>query len=59
MNSEQALDVLEQALNIANKKGAFELKDSAVILTALNVLKLEFPKTEEIVEEIKSNPKSK
>lgn len=32
---EQSLKVLEQALNVANKAGVFNLQDSAVVLQAL------------------------
>ena len=39
MEKEAALQVIEQALNIANIKGCFKLEESATILTALNVVK--------------------
>ena len=39
MDKEQALQVIEQALNLATQKGAFNLADASQILTALNVLK--------------------
>jgi len=39
MDKEQALEVIQQALNLATQKGAFNLADTSQILTALNVLK--------------------
>ena len=35
MEKEQGLNIIEQALNLANSKGAFKLEESATILTAL------------------------
>ena len=45
MNKEQAFSILEQALNVANQKGAFLLSDAAVIQQALAVTRneLEIP----------------
>jgi hypothetical protein len=39
MNEQQAVQILEQALNVASLKGSFGLSDSANILQALSVLK--------------------
>lgn len=39
MNKEQAIEVLEKALNIANKAGAFQLADAATVQLALNTIK--------------------
>ena len=39
MSEEQAIQVIEQALNLATQKGAFNLADTSQILNALNVLK--------------------
>ena len=39
MNEEQGLQVIEQALNLANSKGAFKLEESATIFTALTSIK--------------------
>lgn len=50
MDKEQGLQIIEQALNLANTKGAFKLEESATILAALNVVKnslQESPKIEE------------
>ena len=38
MNLDQAITVIEQALNMSAQKGVFNLKDSAVVNEALNVL---------------------
>tara|TARA_R110000851_G_scaffold315229_5_gene477635 strand:+ start:20379 stop:20591 length:213 start_codon:yes stop_codon:yes gene_type:complete len=38
MDTEQALNVLEQALNLANNKGAFNLKDATVIQQSLDIV---------------------
>ena len=39
MEKEQGLQIIEQALQIANSKGAFKLEESATILTALTAVK--------------------
>lgn len=39
MNTEQALQIIEQALNQATIKGAFNLNEVSQILQALSVLK--------------------
>jgi hypothetical protein len=51
MNNEQALQIIEQALDIANNKGSFKLSESATILTALNTIKntLQTPVTDKEV----------
>ena len=54
MKEEQALQVIEQALQIANSKGSFKLEESATIFTALNVIKENAVKPKpELVTEIK------
>jgi hypothetical protein len=53
MNLDQAISVIEQALNMSAKQGVFNLKDSAVVNTALDVLlAMKTPVAEE-VEEVK------
>ena len=39
MEKEQGLQVIEQALNIANSKGTFKLEESATIFAAFNAVK--------------------
>ncbi len=39
MNEQQALSLLEQALNVATQKGAYTLAEVAEILKALTTLK--------------------
>ena len=39
MNKEQAIQILEQALNHANLKGAFNLQDSYNIVQAIATIK--------------------
>lgn len=51
MEKEQGLQVIEQALNVANNKGAFKLEESAAIFTALNVVKTWFQETTDKVKE--------
>lgn len=54
MNNKQLIDVLTQALELANKAGVYTLKDSSTIQSVL--LELEkriIPKEEEIVETAK------
>lgn len=41
MNKQQAMQVIEQALNMAQAKGVFSMKDSATILAAVESMKLE------------------
>ncbi len=39
MSKEQAMQIIEQALNAATQKGAYNLTDASHILTAINILK--------------------
>ena len=39
MNKQEAINILEQALNAANLKGVYSLADIQTILTALEVIK--------------------
>lgn len=41
MNKEQALQIIEQAINAATQKGVYNLNDVATILNALALLKAE------------------
>lgn len=60
MNKEQALSVLEQALNLSAQKGVFGLQDSAAVLTALNVFKQELqPQLNENKELTEANKENK
>jgi len=43
----QVVSVIEQALNMASTKGAFGLKDSAVVNQALELLKTHFEPAKE------------
>ena len=55
MTKEQALQIVLQAVEVAQQKGSFTLKDAKVIATAVEVLSTpttevkETPKTEEVV----------
>lgn len=42
MEKEQSLQIIEQALNVANVKGVFKLEESATIFTALTIVKKVF-----------------
>lgn len=54
MNLDQAITVVEQALNMSAKQGVFNLKDSAIVNTALDfLLAMRTPAPEEVVEEQK------
>jgi len=53
MTKEQAQNIIEQALNVAQAKGAFSLQDSRTILTALETLF----SVKEVVEETKEEDK--
>lgn len=59
MEKEQGLQIIEQALNVANSKGVFKLEESATIFAALSAVKnaLQEPKLEK--EEINTKSKSK
>ena len=39
MEKEQGLQIIEQALQIANSKGAFKLEEAATIFTAFTTVK--------------------
>lgn len=53
MTNEQAIQILINAVSLANNKGAFTLGDSKVIIEAIQVLKPEtFEQKEEGVEEM-------
>lgn len=39
MDKDQGLQVIEQALQLANSRGVFKLEESATILTALTAVK--------------------
>ena len=41
MNKQQAIQVIERALNAANLKGVYNLQDASMILQALEVIKTE------------------
>ena len=41
MDKEQALQVIEQALNVATQKGVFNLNDVSQVINALVILKSE------------------
>lgn len=41
MDKEQALQVIEQALNLATQKGVFNLNDVSQVISALVILKSE------------------
>lgn len=47
MNETQAFQIITQALQIANQKGAFQLQDSAQVYQALAVLSKLFPEAQE------------
>ena len=38
MNTQEALNIIDQALNSANLKGVYNLKDANLIVQALNVI---------------------
>ena len=42
MEKEQSLQIIEQALNVANAKGSFKLEESAAIFKSLTVIKSTF-----------------
>jgi hypothetical protein len=39
MEKEQGLQIIEQALNLANSKGIFKLEESATVFAALTAIK--------------------
>lgn len=59
MNENQALDILGQALNIANQKGAFELSTSAAVYSALATLTQMVVEKQNIKEPVKKEVKPK
>jgi hypothetical protein len=52
MDKKQGLDIIEQALQIANSKGAFKLEESSTIFTALTVIKNALQEPVEAKEEL-------
>lgn len=59
MEKEQGLNIIEQALNLANSKGAFKLEESATIFAALNSVKNALQEQSLIKEDNKESIKSK
>lgn len=57
MSEEQGLQIIEQALNLANAKGDFKLEESATIFTALTVIKNVLQKPVETKEELSKSKK--
>jgi len=57
MEKEQGLQVIEQALQIANSKGVFKLEESATILTALTVVKSALQEFEPNIQKIEKDKK--
>lgn len=55
MDNNTALQVLEQALNIAAKAGSFTIQDSASINIALLTIKSALTETKELVTETKKS----
>jgi len=53
MNLDQAITVIEQALNMSAKEGVFNLKDSVMVNTALDVISTLKTQPTEEVEEVK------
>jgi hypothetical protein len=53
MEKDQAITVIEQALNMAAQKGVFNLRDSGVVNQALNVLLAMKTQPTENTEEVK------
>jgi hypothetical protein len=52
MDKKQGLGIIEQALQIANSKGAFKLEESSTIFTALTVVKNTLQESVESVESV-------
>jgi hypothetical protein len=50
MENKQLVDVITQALEIANKAGVYNLKDSAIIFTALTEITQKLVPEVEVVE---------
>lgn len=45
MNTEQAIKILEQALNASAKAGVFNLQDSSTINSAMEIVKQEYSRS--------------
>lgn len=58
-NLEQSILILEQALDVAAKAGAFSLKDSNAVFTAFTIVKQQFGPQEPVVEQPVEAPKVK
>lgn len=59
MNTEQAIKILEQALNASAKAGVFNLQDSSTINSAMEIVKQEYSRSlvnedKEELKEVKS-----
>ncbi len=57
MEKEQGLQIIEQALQIANSKGAFKLEESATIFTAFTTVKNALAEPIQVKEEIRTKIK--
>jgi hypothetical protein len=59
MDKDQGLQVIEQALQIANSKGAFKLEEAATIFAALTTVKnaVQEPEVKEAKEPINTKTK--
>ena len=59
MNTEQAIKILEQALNASAKAGVFNLQDSSTINTAMEIVKREYINSSEVNNEVEKEEKVK
>lgn len=59
MEKEQGLNIIEQALNLANSKGAFKLEEYATIFAALSSVKNALQEQSLVKEDTKESTKSK
>lgn len=60
MENSQSIEILTQALELANKAGVYNLKDSALIFTALNeVSQVMLAKNEEVLPQVEAPKNSK
>lgn len=50
MASNQSMEIITEALELANKSGVYNLKDSALIFSALNELSQKLSLQEELVQ---------
>ena len=57
MEKEQGLQIIEQALQIANSKGVFKLEESATIFTAFTTVKNALAEPIQVKEEIRTKIK--